>query len=249
MCGARCGGIALGSGDVGNWCEKCTACDVLLLEVVCDCVPGAAECIVVKVVVRERTEGAGDENVLSTPLPLLAPIVCAVCWPEDGACEGAASEWATSVLIVATIDLFPIVGGGCPSSEERIEVRRLLSDESLYVRPVGTGESGRSSLVTPSTRPDCGYGLLFFDVEVFLYCTRVPFFVVVEGVDSLADLKLVSFFIHEEKGRRRDWRSANVTVSTSILNRKSCFLPAHHQALYLHAIRARRTYLVAPVIE
>lgn len=85
----------------------------------CPCAPGAAEWIVVRVVVRDRTDGAGDENVLSTPLPLLAPSVFVVCCPEEGACDGAASECAASVFIVPTTDLLPIVGGGCPSSEVR----------------------------------------------------------------------------------------------------------------------------------
>jgi hypothetical protein len=62
--GARCAGKAW-RGEEGNWCENCMLC-VLLLVAWCDVVVagGAAECIVVRVVVRDRTDGAGDENVL-----------------------------------------------------------------------------------------------------------------------------------------------------------------------------------------
>lgn len=44
---------------------------------------GAEDCMVVKVVVRDRTDGAGEENVLPSPPPLLLelnapPVVAAV---------------------------------------------------------------------------------------------------------------------------------------------------------------------------
>ncbi len=57
---------------------------------------GAAECMVVRVVVSDRTECAGEEKVLSLPRPELTPqpTVAFVPSPEDGACEGAASECA-----------------------------------------------------------------------------------------------------------------------------------------------------------
>lgn len=44
-------------------------------------VPGTADCIVVNVVASERTEGAGEEKVLSTPRP--APAVPVVASPEE----------------------------------------------------------------------------------------------------------------------------------------------------------------------
>lgn len=47
--------------------------------------PGAAECIVVRVVVNDRTDGAGEEKVLSTPRPTLTPTVPVVPWAEEGA--------------------------------------------------------------------------------------------------------------------------------------------------------------------
>jgi hypothetical protein len=84
--------------------------------------PAALECMVVRVVVRDRSDGAGDEKVLSAPLPVLGPplTVADVLAPDDATCDCAASEWATSasVDIVGATDRFPIVGGGIPSSEE-----------------------------------------------------------------------------------------------------------------------------------
>jgi hypothetical protein len=103
----------------------------------------AADCMVVRVVVKERIDGAGDENVLSAPLPVLGPppTVAAVPAPEEAPCDWAASERAMrSVDTVGATDLFPTVGGGIPSTEEWHE-RWLRSRELvLAVRPVGTVE-------------------------------------------------------------------------------------------------------------
>ena len=82
----------------------------------------AAEWIVVRVVVKDRTDGAGEENVLSAPrVELMPPAVAFVACPDEGVCEGATSERAVSgsVDIVGAVDLLPIVGGACSSSEER----------------------------------------------------------------------------------------------------------------------------------
>lgn len=112
---------------------------------------GAAEWMVVRVVVSDRSEGAGEENVLSAPLPELTPhpTVAFVPCPDDGACEGAASECAPcSVDIVGAVDLFPIVGGGSPSKDERRE--RLRSSEDVLTElPVGTVENERCPLGVP----------------------------------------------------------------------------------------------------
>lgn len=77
---------------MGNWWENCTVS--ALLEA--GAAAGAADWIVVRVVVNERTEGAGEENVLSLPRPELTPhpTVAFVASPDEGACEGAASECA-----------------------------------------------------------------------------------------------------------------------------------------------------------
>jgi hypothetical protein len=88
--------------------------DVLLLDVLFVVVGagGAAECMVVRVVVKDRTDGAGDEKVLS-PWPVLTPppIVADVPAADDVPCEGAASEWGPSIDIVGVEDLLPKVGG------------------------------------------------------------------------------------------------------------------------------------------
>lgn len=73
--------------------------------------------MVVRVVVRERTDGAGDENVLPSPplMPLeltVAPNVAVV-----PALEVAVSELTVSALVarVGAVDLLLMVGGCCPS--------------------------------------------------------------------------------------------------------------------------------------
>lgn len=77
--------------------------------------------MVVSVVVSDRTDGAGDENVLSAPLPMVpAPTVPAVPAPEDAACDCAASDRAIrSVDTVGAADLFPAVAEAMPSTEDR----------------------------------------------------------------------------------------------------------------------------------
>jgi hypothetical protein len=70
--GARWAGRAW-RGDVGNWWVKCMPCALLAVRLLDAVVAGgAAECMVVRVVVKERTDGAGDEKVLS-PWPVLIP--------------------------------------------------------------------------------------------------------------------------------------------------------------------------------
>jgi len=154
--------------------------------VVAEVAGAAAECIVVRVVASDRTDGAGEENVLSAPRPELTPQpAVVVASPEDAPWEGAASECATSVDIVAAVDLLPIVGGGCPSSDRLTDCLSRWSDEVLKVFvPVGTVENDWWPLVgaaeVPFTRPDSGYGLLFFDTGFFeldfiWYVFRFPF--------------------------------------------------------------------------
>lgn len=97
--------------------------------------------MVVSVVVKDRTEGAGEENVLSAPLVELMPppIVVLVHPPDEAPCDRAATEWAASCSVGAN-DLLPMVGGGAPSSEDLKDLLLLLSDEMLPVLPVGTSE-------------------------------------------------------------------------------------------------------------
>ena len=105
--GARCAGTAV-AGCPPNWAPLLLAAvDVaprpvgwLLLLLA-----GAAiDCTVVRVVAMERTDGAGDENVLSLPPSVLVVAVAPVPAPE-----GAASERAVSACVasVGAFDLFP----------------------------------------------------------------------------------------------------------------------------------------------
>lgn len=71
---------------------------------------GAADCTVVKVVVNDRTEGAGEENVLPSPPPFeLRPPPAVAVVP---ALEYAASDIAVSpfVEIVGAFDFKPVAG-------------------------------------------------------------------------------------------------------------------------------------------
>lgn len=94
--------------------------------------------------VNDRTEGAGDENVLSAPLPELTPhpTVAFVASPDDGACEAATSECATSGSVdnVGAVDLLPIVGGATPSWEDRTDCLLRSKEDALIVFPVGPVE-------------------------------------------------------------------------------------------------------------
>lgn len=130
---------------MGNWCENCIVA-LFGAGLFAGTVAGAADCMVVRVVVIDRTDGAGEENVLSAPRPEVPyPIVAFVPSPDDGACDGAASECAfsASVDIVAAIDLFPIVGGGRPSSDDRTDCLLCRIDDVLMELPVGTVEKER----------------------------------------------------------------------------------------------------------
>jgi len=80
---------------------------------------GAVDCMVVSVVVRDRTEGAGDENVLPSPPPAPRELT-----PPPNVAVVPALEWAFSeltvsglVAMVGAADLLLMVGGFCPSLE------------------------------------------------------------------------------------------------------------------------------------
>ena len=76
------------------------------------CVDGAADCTVVKVVVKDRTEGAGEEKVLPSPPPCeLKPPPAVAMVPV---LEYAASEIAVSPLVemVGALDFTPVAGVG-----------------------------------------------------------------------------------------------------------------------------------------
>lgn len=80
---------------------------------------GAADCIVVRVVVKERTDGVGDEKVLPSPPPTPFELNAPPAVTLVSAFEYPASELIVSGLVdtVGAADLFPMVGGVCPSLE------------------------------------------------------------------------------------------------------------------------------------
>lgn len=62
----------------------------------------------VRVVVKERTDGAGDENVLPSPPPTqLTPVVAIVPALEFAASESAVSPFVDSV---GAVDFAPVMG-------------------------------------------------------------------------------------------------------------------------------------------
>lgn len=138
---------------------------------------GAADCIVVRVVVNDLTDGAGEENVLPAPFPVLVayPAVAVVASPDDGACEVAASERATSVDTVAVTDLF---GGGSPSDDDSRESPGGSKEELLELRPVGAVENDKWPLVYATGFPEAAYGLFlnvaFFEFPFARYAFRFP---------------------------------------------------------------------------
>ncbi len=73
---------------------------------------GAEDCMVVSVVVRDRTDGAGDENVLPSPPPLLLELSAPPAVAAVPAFEGAISELTVSGFVesVGAADLLLIVG-------------------------------------------------------------------------------------------------------------------------------------------
>jgi hypothetical protein len=99
--------------------------------------PFAADWIVVSVVVRERTEAAGEENVLSPPRRP-PPTVRVVPVSDDAPWDGAAMDLdvSRSVETVRATDLAPDVAGGSPSREDVIE--RWRSREVSLPLPVDT---------------------------------------------------------------------------------------------------------------
>lgn len=122
---------------------------------------GAAECIVVRVVVRDRTDGAGDENVLSPwPEPTPPPIVADVPAADGAPCDGGVSDGCPSVDTVGAEDLFPMVGGWCPSSDMLADCPLSFNDAVLIELPVGTVEKERrwpsGAVEFPLMKPDSG---------------------------------------------------------------------------------------------
>lgn len=89
---------------------------------------GADDCIVVNVVVSDRTDGAGEENVLPSPPPFPLVLRAPPAVPVVPALEGAVSELTVSGLVdsVGAADFVLIVGACCSSLDAGKEI--LLSE-------------------------------------------------------------------------------------------------------------------------
>jgi hypothetical protein len=143
---ARWAGIADAGEPVGKGWLKWITCEFELCKcwfvVVWLLLPplvGAIVCIVVSVVVRDRTDGAGEEKVLSPPLrPFAVRLVPVI---DVSPCEGAIIERHVpcSVDIVGAIERPPVVGSGCPSFDSRTESVR--SRDELVIRRLGPEDS------------------------------------------------------------------------------------------------------------
>lgn len=105
---------------------------------------GPTDWIVVKVVVKDLTDGAGEENVLSSPRRPSKPPFAVRCVPatEEAICDGAWMECdvSCSVETVPAIERLPAVAGGAGPSPDKIEPRLRPSSSSkdpfLLVRAV-----------------------------------------------------------------------------------------------------------------
>lgn len=165
---------------------------------------GAVDCMVVNVVVRERSEWFGDEKVLL--LPRLLKPVSAFDLPE----------WTVSACVatVGAVDLLLFASARC-------WLASLLSstDVKLSVERGVTGlEKERRlpfafPLAFPLTWPDSGYGL-FFAAVFFDFDGELPWFFLLEALgESDEDLRFARRFIKPAKGRLRACRSFVMYVS------------------------------------
>lgn len=99
---------------------------------------GAVDCMVVNVVVRDLTDGAGEENVLPSPPPKPLELTPPPTVAAVPAFEGAASERVSWVVdTVGAIDLLPIVGGCWSSLEIGIETLLCEAELQLMLLPDG----------------------------------------------------------------------------------------------------------------
>lgn len=179
---------------------------------------GAIDCMVVRVVVRDRTEGAGDEKVLSPPRRDSTPpwAVRLVPARDDAPWDRAVMDREPS----RSADLAPAVGGGRSSTEELKETARSW-DMVLDLLVLRAVENECRLLCAPALvpmRPESGYGLLFLECPFlgvvwlrFAFPTRLPSF------EDVA-LRLASFLMKVEKGRRRPTRSGISLTSVNGLS-------------------------------
>ena len=138
-------GIAEGMGEEGNWCVNCEAewwwlwCGVRVLgrgtgELGVGAarrLEGAADWTVVRVVVRERREGAGEVKVLPSPppIPLLTAPPAVAMVPGFEFCP---SEVVVSGLVetVGATDFWPMMEACWPSWEIGMDVLLCVGEES-----------------------------------------------------------------------------------------------------------------------
>lgn len=123
---------------------------------------GAVDCIVVRVVVKLRSEWLGEENVLLRPSPsrLLSPPPIVF---EVPALEKPASEWIVSGFVarVGAADLLLRMGAVILPLESLYELVKLVASD----RGVLKDRRPLAVLLGPGRWrwPDSGYGLLFFE--------------------------------------------------------------------------------------
>lgn len=134
----------------------------------------------VRVVVRDRTDGAGDENVL--PSPALTPLELTVA-PNVAvvpAFEVAASELTVSAFVakVGAVDLLPMVGACCPSWDPGKDILLRDGDMLLTLRPDGGVQKERWPLPLFGTD---GLGLVLPETVYGLFLAEFVFFVFEAG--------------------------------------------------------------------
>ena len=202
--GARCGGMAEGSGELeGNWWEKCTGVPLAVVGWGCATPPprtceGAVDWIVVRVVVSECSEALGDEKVLPPPIRWLLPV---------SALERAECSVSGMVATVGAVDLLLLARARCWSSAASSTEVKLSLERARGVSGV---EKERWAGALAVTTADSGYGLFFaaaFLAVVFLLLPEPP------GESEDEGLRFARRFIQPAKGRLRAWRSSEGRIS------------------------------------
>jgi hypothetical protein len=127
-------------------------------------VEGAVDCMVVRVVVRERSDGAGDENVL--PPPAVTPVR-----PSDDPALDDLVVVSGLVERVGAADLL-LKGGALWLSADGGGDSLPPTEERLPVRPDGGAETKWCTFLwPPGWTHEPGYGLLrtlaFLDLEAY----------------------------------------------------------------------------------
>lgn len=114
---------------------------------------------------------------------------------------------------VCATDGAPTVGGAASSVDVRVEERlpgAKEGSEILALREVKKDGSLWWVGMAIPMRPDCGYGLLFFEgcfLELLGTASRFEWLCRPPSVEEAAFLKLASFLTHVVKGRLRPERS------------------------------------------